>query len=191
MAAAPTHNSPTVYLIRHGEKPSSGGDGLDAEGEKRAQCLRKVFGAKSKYNIKHIMAQKFKKGIGLNIAKQRNKRTIFLGVFFFFFGNTLFVDSFAPFFLLFVSNQPSLLVIVKKTIDGSRERPFLTSNPLAHDLGLKVDTSCARDDAKCVAKVVKNYKGPGNILICWEHGALTDIVKSLGDKKAPEYPDKE
>ncbi|KAF9342212.1 hypothetical protein BGX26_008056 [Mortierella sp. AD094] len=73
--------------------------------------------------------------------------------------------------------------------DGSRERPFLTVKPLAKDLGLDVDTSCDRDDPKCVKKAVKNYKGSGNILICWEHDALTDIVESLGNDNAPKYPD--
>lgn len=52
MAAA----SPTVYLIRHGEKPSSG-NGLSTQGVERAQCLRTVFGTSSTYNIGHIMAQ--------------------------------------------------------------------------------------------------------------------------------------
>lgn len=47
---------PTVYLIRHGEKPVSG-DGLSAQGLRRAQCLRNVFGTSSGYNIGHIMAQ--------------------------------------------------------------------------------------------------------------------------------------
>ena len=60
--------------------------------------------------------------------------------------------------------------------------------PLAADLSLTVDTSCDRDDQKCVAKFVKNYKGDGNILICWEHSALHDIAKALGVKNAPDYP---
>jgi hypothetical protein len=47
---------PTVYLIRHGEKPDSG-NGLSTQGLERAQCLRNVFGASSEYNIGHIMAQ--------------------------------------------------------------------------------------------------------------------------------------
>ncbi|UNI22317.1 hypothetical protein JDV02_008216 [Purpureocillium takamizusanense] len=48
---------PTVYLIRHGEKPADGGNGLSDKGKQRAECLRKVFGASSPYNIGHIMAQ--------------------------------------------------------------------------------------------------------------------------------------
>ena len=48
--------TPTVYFIRHGEKPSSG-NGLSAQGLQRAQCLKTVFGASSQYNIGHIMAQ--------------------------------------------------------------------------------------------------------------------------------------
>lgn len=74
-------------------------------------------------------------------------------------------------------------------LDGSRQRPLDTIQPLASDLGLTVDTSCDRDDQKCVADVVDDYDGPGNVLICWEHDALTDIVKELGDKNAPDYPD--
>ncbi|KAH8690669.1 putative phosphoglycerate mutase family protein [Talaromyces proteolyticus] len=125
---------PTVYLIRHGEKPSNGGVGLSSIGEERSQCLRNVFGASSQYNIGYILAQQYKS-------------------------------------------------------DGSRDRPYLTVEPLAEDLGLTVDTSCDRDDPKCVKKAVEAYSGDGNILICWEHDALTDIVAKLGDDNAPTYPD--
>lgn len=52
---------PTVYLIRHGEKPSSG-NGLSTQGMQRAQCLRNVFGASSSYNIEYILTQDYKKG---------------------------------------------------------------------------------------------------------------------------------
>ena len=47
---------PTVFLIRHGEKPDSG-SGLSPQGVQRAQCLRDVFGNKSSYDIRHIMAE--------------------------------------------------------------------------------------------------------------------------------------
>ncbi|KAF4120339.1 phosphoglycerate mutase family protein [Geosmithia morbida] len=51
----PALASPTVYFIRHGEKPDDG-NGLSITGVDRAQCLRSVFGASSGYNIGHIMA---------------------------------------------------------------------------------------------------------------------------------------
>ena len=54
---------------------------------------------------------------------------------------------------------------------------------------MTIDTSCSKDDQNCVAKVVDNYTGAGDILICWEHGQLTDIVQALGDSDAPTYPD--
>ncbi|OAA70570.1 hypothetical protein ISF_02544 [Cordyceps fumosorosea ARSEF 2679] len=132
LAAAVALAKPTVYLIRHGEKPDDG-DGLSAQGVQRAQCLRNVFGANSNFNIGHIMAQTPKSS-------------------------------------------------------GKQQRPYDTVKPLADDLGMSVDTSCDRDDPKCVKKVVKNYTGSGNILICWEHKALTDIVEKLGDDNAPDYP---
>ncbi|PRP76033.1 phosphoglycerate mutase family protein [Planoprotostelium fungivorum] len=79
--------------------------------------------------------------------------------------------------------------------DGGRDRPFLTVSPLAKSLGLKVDVSCNRDDAACVKKAVAAYqktqkgsKHPKNILICWEHGALTQVASALGVSPAPKYP---
>lgn len=53
---------PTVYMIRHGEKPRDPKDhGLASDGIKRAQCLRHVFGQESEYNIGYIMAPHVKK----------------------------------------------------------------------------------------------------------------------------------
>lgn len=73
---------------------------------------------------------------------------------------------------------------------GKRTRPLMTVQPVATDLGLTVDISCDRDDPECVKDAVAAHSGNGgNILICWEHDALTDIVKELGDDDAPEYPD--
>ncbi|KAL4744444.1 hypothetical protein BDW72DRAFT_209012 [Aspergillus terricola var. indicus] len=66
---------------------------------------------------------------------------------------------------------------------------FGASSGYNSDLGLDVDTSCDRDDPVCVKNAVDNYDGDGDILICWEHDALTDIVKELGVDDAPEYPD--
>ena len=48
----------TVYLIRHGEKPTGGENGLTAQGQQRAQCLVNVFGKSSGYDIGYILAEK-------------------------------------------------------------------------------------------------------------------------------------
>lgn len=45
--------------------------------------------------------------------------------------------------------------------------------------------------AECVADAVAAYDGTGNVLICWEHDALTDIVTALGGDDAPTYGDDE
>ncbi|KAL8278862.1 hypothetical protein RQP46_008733 [Phenoliferia psychrophenolica] len=57
LATASSAYSETVYLIRHGEKPADGSNGLSATGDQRAQCLRNVFSASSAYNIGYIMAE--------------------------------------------------------------------------------------------------------------------------------------
>lgn len=48
--------------------------------------------------------------------------------------------------------------------------------------------SCDRDDPVCVRDVVEGYVGRGNILVCWEHAELADIVMKLGARNAPKYP---
>ena len=54
---------PTIYLIRHGEKPEDDDiPGLSPQGKQRAQCLRNVFSRSSSYSIGYIMAQDYKKG---------------------------------------------------------------------------------------------------------------------------------
>ncbi|KAK5992294.1 hypothetical protein PT974_05695 [Cladobotryum mycophilum] len=124
---------PSVYLIRHGEKPMDKKDhGLSPKGRKRAECLRSVFNEDSHYDIGYIMVEK------------------------------------------------------KKT--RARVRPFETVLPLAKDLGIEIDDSCDQLDAHCVKKAINRYKGPGNILICWEHKGLDKIVKKLGVKGRHHYP---
>ncbi|TRX88365.1 hypothetical protein FHL15_010741 [Xylaria flabelliformis] len=144
-ATIATAAKPTVYLIRHGEKPSDGSTGLSAQGVQRAQCLRTVFGAASAYNIGYILAQTPDSGV------------------------------------------PALTKV--HWVDGTRARPYLTVEPLATDLGLKVDTSCDRDDEKCVQDLVDGYSGNGNILICWEHKELNNIAEQLGANNVDNYPD--
>ncbi|KAH0345010.1 hypothetical protein KCU83_g8031, partial [Aureobasidium melanogenum] len=74
---------------------------------------------------------------------------------------------------------------------GERERPYDTIRPLAESLGDKVEVNkdIGRDDAEAVAEAARGFTGDGNVLICWEHGELTQIAEAIGVKGAIEYPD--
>ncbi|KAF3020348.1 hypothetical protein E8E15_002422 [Penicillium rubens] len=76
---------------------------------------------------------------------------------------------------------------VKK--NGAHGRAFETVLPLAKDLRLTVDTHCKRTKARCVAKTIRSYDGPGNILIAWRHSTMGEIEKELGALEPIEYPD--
>ncbi|KAJ6093042.1 hypothetical protein N7486_008331 [Penicillium sp. IBT 16267x] len=55
--AGDTTHHPTIYLIRHGEKPEDPNNHeLTFEGVMRAECLRGIFGADSGYDIGYILA---------------------------------------------------------------------------------------------------------------------------------------
>jgi hypothetical protein len=41
---------------------------------------------------------------------------------------------------------------------------------------------------KDAADAAKAYAGPGNVLVCWEHGELAKIVEKLGVKEKATYP---
>lgn len=75
--------------------------------------------------------------------------------------------------------------------DGSHDRPYLTVLPLADELGLTIDDGCSKKDEDCVADLVENYTRSGNILICWEHKQLNNIVEALGVDDMDNYPDDE
>lgn len=61
LAAVASARAPTVFLVRHGEKPANPDDhSLTFHGLMRAQCLREVFGADSGYEIGYIMAPTMK-----------------------------------------------------------------------------------------------------------------------------------
>ncbi|KAI2788669.1 hypothetical protein POX_e06690 [Penicillium oxalicum] len=73
--------------------------------------------------------------------------------------------------------------------NGQHRRAYMTVLPLANDLGLEVDAHCSRKDTKCVAKTIRDYKGPGNILIAWRHSNMKGILERLGALGAISYPE--
>jgi hypothetical protein len=87
------------------------------------------------------------------------------------------------------SNYGIMYMIAQRPkADGKQRRPHDTLRPLADKLGLAMDIECGRDDFESVATKIKNYKGEGNILVCWEHKRLTDLAAALGVRNPPVYP---
>jgi hypothetical protein len=78
------------------------------------------------------------------------------------------------------------------TADGSRLRCRKTVAPLAIALDLTIDERFDRWDVKGVANAATSYRGPGDVLICWEHNLIRDIVEALsgqdGDGERDELP---
>lgn len=76
---------------------------------------------------------------------------------------------------------------------GKRIRPYETVKPLADDLGLTIDHHCDRDDSDCAVDSISSFinnqasSSSVGVLLCWEHDALSDISKGLGDEF--NYPD--
>jgi len=136
---------PTVYLIRHAEKPPLGrilnpAEALSYDGVKRSRCIRELFGPRSEYNLTSVMAQKPRKSTDNVPSAPRMPLSHESGI----------VD------------RKSVLT---EHLDGSRGRPYETVKDLAQELGFPVDVSCERDDPKCVANTIRNHKGKGNILV--------------------------
>ncbi|KIN06909.1 hypothetical protein OIDMADRAFT_99361 [Oidiodendron maius Zn] len=66
--------------------------------------------------------------------------------------------------------------------DGNRSRPYDTVLPLSKNLGLTINDTIDRDDVDGAAKAAKVWTGPGNVLVCWEHGELAKIAEAIGVK---------
>lgn len=41
---------------------------------------------------------------------------------------------------------------------------------------------------QCAADEAFRFKGPGNLLIAWEHVRLPTVAKDIGATNAPKYP---
>lgn len=71
---------------------------------------------------------------------------------------------------------------------GESDRPHLTLEPLAHSLGLKVDTHYADEQDFDLAKhlrVSPEFDGK-NIVVCWHHERILDLAKNLLDQPSPD-----
>ncbi|KDN42984.1 hypothetical protein K437DRAFT_257651 [Tilletiaria anomala UBC 951] len=163
-----------VYLIRHAEKSSKSGNGLSAQGVRRAECLVDLFTfsfspASLTDNATATAEETIQRGRKRKGSHRQERISI----------SAVFAQSYNP-------------------STGRRSRPYRTLLPLARAFGMSVDHACERNDAHCVRKKVATLlrqpqvqgghgKGKGedknkgkNVLISWQHSALADVARAFG-----------
>jgi hypothetical protein len=67
-------------------------------------------------------------------------------------------------------------------------RPRLTIEPLAHSLGMTIDTQFKADECEQIAAELRTKRHGSAILICWHHGEIPKLVQALGADPAQVIP---
>jgi len=92
---------------------------------------------------------------------------------------------------LFGSRLPTPDVIIATHASKGSNRPIETVEPLARELHLEIDNRFRDDDYALLARALMTdprYEGK-TVLVCWHHGKMDNLVKALGIKGAPRWPD--
>lgn len=80
-----------------------------------------------------------------------------------------------------VDGKPLKLDYLFSTADSSKShRPRLTIEPLSKALGIKIDSRFSDDEYAKLAADIQNQPHGRNILICWHHGKIPDLLSALG-----------
>jgi len=80
-----------------------------------------------------------------------------------------------------VAGQPLKLEYLFATKDsGNSHRPRLTLDPFAKALGLKIDSRFSNDQFQQLAQEIQAHPPGTNILICWHHGNIPQLLGALG-----------
>ena len=74
---------------------------------------------------------------------------------------------------------PDMIIAMKQHTSHSSDRPRETVIPLANSLGINVLTPYTRDEIDDLVDFIFKHKDQKNILICWEHSVIADIMKLL------------
>jgi broad specificity phosphatase PhoE len=80
-----------------------------------------------------------------------------------------------------VDGKPLKLDYLFATKDsGNSHRPRLTLDPFAKALGLKIDSRFNNNQFQQMAREIQNHAPGTNILICWHHGNIPELLRALG-----------
>ncbi len=80
--------------------------------------------------------------------------------------------------LLKIIPIPNIIIAMKQETNNKSNRPYETVKYLASELGLPVWTEYTRDQTEKLIDFV-NKNNNKNILICWEHNVLADIIQKI------------
>lgn len=80
-----------------------------------------------------------------------------------------------------IDGKPVKLDYLFSSADSAKShRPRLTIEPLSKALGIKIDSRFADDDFAKLAAEIQNHPHGRNILICWHHGKIPDLLSAFG-----------
>lgn len=80
-----------------------------------------------------------------------------------------------------VDGHPLKLDCLFATTDSSNShRPRLTLEPIAKALGIKIDRRFNNDQFQALAQELQSHPPGTNILICWHHGQIPQLLRALG-----------
>lgn len=80
-----------------------------------------------------------------------------------------------------IDGKPIKLDYLFATADSAKShRPRLTITPLSEALGIKIDSRFEDDDFLKLAQEIQNHPHGKNILICWHHGEIPNLLSALG-----------
>lgn len=104
-------------------------------------------------------------------------------------GNTrakLYVKYFQNFT---VGSRPLKIDHIFATADSSgSHRPRLTVEPLGHALDLPIDNRFKDNQFQALAHEIRSRSHGRNILICWHHGEIPNLVRALGAEPEKLFP---
>ena len=99
-------------------------------------------------------------------------------------------NAYVKYFMDFkLHGEPLKLDAVFASADSrNSRRPRLTVEPLAHALGLPVNTTYKDKDFLSLATAMQTSERGKHVLVCWHHGTMAEMLGALGADPAKLLP---
>jgi hypothetical protein len=100
-------------------------------------------------------------------------------------------EAYVKYFKSFtIDGRPLRLDHLFAAADSAKsQRPRLTLEPLARSLGMKIDSRFTDKNPGTLARELRAKSHGKQILICWRHGEIPELLRALGADPAKLLPD--